>query len=70
MSLSSLDAHLMGQVQVINEEIIHGGFVYSTIHLPLLLFFSFETRRECYSSFSFFSGGVVLFLQPHFMDLG
>ena len=37
VSLSSLDAHLMGQVQVIDEDIIHGGFVNSTIHIPLLL---------------------------------
>ena len=37
VSLSNLDAHLMGQVQVRNEGIIHGGFVCSTIHLPLLL---------------------------------
>ena len=39
VSLSSLDAHLMGQVQVIDEDIIHGGFVFSTTHLPLLSFF-------------------------------
>jgi len=37
VSLRNLDAHFMGQVQVIDEDIIHGGFVYSTIHLPLLL---------------------------------
>ena len=57
VSLSNLDVHLMGQVQVIDEDIIHGGFVYSTTHLPLLSFFFFETRHECYSPFSFFSGG-------------
>jgi len=36
VSLSNLDVHLMGQVQVIDEDTIHGGFVYSTTHLSLL----------------------------------
>ena len=36
MSLRNLDAHLMGQVQVIDEDIFHGGFVYSIAHLPIL----------------------------------
>ena len=66
VSLSNLDVHLMGQVQVIDEDIIHGGFVYSTTHLPLLSLFFFETRHECCSSF--FSGGCSSVLQPHFMD--
>ena len=39
VSLRNVDAHLMGQVQVIDEDIIHGGFVYSTMHLPILSFF-------------------------------
>ena len=34
VSLRNLDAHLMGQVQVIDEDIIHGGFVHSITHLP------------------------------------
>ena len=59
VSLSSLDAHLMGQVQVIDEDIIHGGFVYSTTHLPLLsLFFLRQVMNVVHPSFQ---GGVALF---------
>ena len=36
VSLRNLDAHLMGQVQVIDEDTIYGGFMYSTTYLPLL----------------------------------
>ena len=58
VSLSSLDAHLMGQVQVIDEDIIHGGFVYSTTHLPLLSFFLRQVMNVVHPSFQ---GGVALF---------
>ena len=54
VSLSSLDAHLMGQVQVRNEV-----FVSSTLHLPLLFFL----RHECHSCISFFLGGCSAILQ-------
>ena len=71
VSLSNLDAHLMGQVQVRNEGIIHGGFVCSTIHLPLLLlFFFFDQGMNVIHPFLSFQGGVALFLQPHSMDSG
>ena len=62
MSLRNLDAHLMGQVQVIDEDIIHGGFVYSTTHLPLLSF-SFFLRQgmNVVHPFLSFQGGVALF---------
>ena len=59
MSLSSLDAHLMGQVQVIDEDIIHGGFVYSTMHLPLLFFL--KQGLNVVHPFLSFQGGVALF---------
>ena len=61
VSLSNLDAHLMGQVQVIDEDIIHGGFVYSTTHLPLLLLFFLRQGMNVVHPFLSFQGGVVLF---------
>ena len=69
VSLSNLDAHLMGQVQVRNEDIFPWWFRVEHFISPLLLLLSlFLTRLECYSSFSFFSGGCSAVLQPHFMD--
>ena len=60
VSLSNLDAHLMGQVQVIDEDIIHGGFVYSTTHLPLLLLFLRQGMNVVHPVLSF-QGSVALF---------
>ena len=62
VSLSNLDVHLMGQVQVIDEDTIHGGFMYSTTHLPLLcLFFLFCQGLNVVQPFLSFQGGVALF---------
>ena len=62
VSLSYLDAHLMGQVQVIDEDTIHGGFMYSTTHLPLLsLSFLFCQGMNVVHPFLSFQGGVTLF---------
>ena len=51
----------MGQVLVLDEDIIHGGFVYSTIHLPLLLFFLLRQGVNVIHPFLSFQGGVALF---------
>ena len=42
MSLRNLDVHLIGQVLVLDEDVIHGGFVYSTTHLLFSLSHFFE----------------------------
>lgn len=57
MSLSSPDAHLMGQVQVRMEIYVYNGFVSSIYTFPFFFFF-FDKRHECPSCFSFFFRGV------------
>ena len=56
VSLSSLDAHLMGQVQVRMEIYVYNGFVSSIYTFPF--FFFWDKRLESHSCFSFFFRGV------------
>ena len=65
VSLRNLDAHLMGQVQVIDEDIFHGGFVYSTAHLPLLSKVFFEQSMNFVYPFLSFQGGSVAMFCNH-----
>ena len=60
VSLRNLDAHLMGQVQVIDEDIFHGGLVHSITHLPLLSFFLRQGMNFVHPFLSF-QGGVAPF---------
>ena len=60
VSLRNLDAHLMGQVQVIDEDIFHGGLAHSITHLPLFSFFLRQGMNFVHPFLSF-QGGVALF---------
>ena len=60
VSLRNLDAHLMDQVQVIDEDIFHGGLVHSITHLPLLFFFVRQGMNFVHP-FLPFQGGVAPF---------
>ena len=60
VSLSSLDAHLMGPVQVRIEDFFPMVVLYLVLYTSPSISLFFETRHECHSSFFFFSGGAAL----------